>query len=339
LSQNLFKFLKESFENNYWMVFMKDFTIIDGHTDVLLALTQQRRKFYEESEKGHVDLPRMKKANVGAAFFAIWPGINQYYILKGVRELLELVNEPKNKLMFIKNYQDFNRLANDEKVGVIFHIEGIGGFDSEFHLMHILYQLGLRSFGITWSDSNLFGTGSSFDPNAPIDTRGLTAEGQALVEEANELGIVVDVSHLSDKSFWDVLEVTSKPIIASHSSCRAIGPHVRNLTDEMIEALAQNGGVMGINFGNSFLRPDSQRLGSTPASRIIEHIEHVVELVGIDHVAFGSDFDGTSVPDEIGDCTGFNLLRELLEEKGYSKKEMNKICHGNFMRVFKEVWK
>ncbi len=318
---------------------MKDKAIIDGHTDVLLALIQQRRKFSEESNKGHVDFPRMKKGNVVAAFFAIWPGINQYYMQKGTRQLLELVEEPKNNAMFIKKPDDLEKANKEGKVGVIFHIEGIGGFDTEFHLLNILYRLGLRSFGITWSDVNIFGSGSSFDPSTPEDTRGIAGEGRELILEANKLGVIVDVSHLSDKSFWDVLDITKKPIIASHSSCRAISPVSRNLTDEMIHALADNGGVMGINFGNMFLREDCGRGDDTPYTKIIDHVDHVKNLVGSDHVAFGSDFDGTGVPAEVKDVTGFNKLVAEMEERGYSNEDINKICHGNFIRIFKKVWR
>ncbi|NHJ33056.1 MAG: membrane dipeptidase [Asgard group archaeon] len=318
---------------------MKRFAIIDGHTDVLYALPMQQREFHIESERGHVDLPRMKKGNVRAMFFAIYPGINQYYILKGARDLLDLVGEPKNELMFIKKKSDLEKAEKEKKIGVIFHIEGVGGFDTEFNILNLLYHSGLRSFGITWSDSNIFGTGSSFMPGAPVDTRGITSEGRELILEANKLGVIVDVSHLSDKSFWDVLDVTKKPIIASHSCCRAISPHVRNLTDEMIKALADNGGIMGINFANAFLREDCDRLSDTPYTKIIDHIDHVVKLVGPNHVGFGSDFDGTGVPDEIKDVTGFNKLVKELEKRKYSEEDINKICHGNFQRIFKEVWK
>ncbi len=318
---------------------MKKFTIIDGHTDVLYSLPQQMRKFNQESERGHVDLPRLKRSNVRAMFFAIYPGVNQYYILKGARNLIDLVEEPKNELMFIKKASDLEKAEKEKKIGVIFHIEGIGGFDTEFHMLNLFYHLGLRSFGITWSDSNIFGTGSSFVPGAPEDTRGITAEGKELIKEANKLGVIVDVSHLSDKSFWDVLEVTNKPIIASHSCCRAISPHARNLTDDMLKALADNGGVMGINFSNAFLREDCARETDTPYTKVIDHIDHVVNLVGPDHVGFGSDFDGTGIPDEIKDVTGFNKLVKELEKRKYSEEEINKICHGNFQRIFKKVWK
>lgn len=321
------------------VIFMKSKSIIDGHTDVLLALIQQRRKFWEESDKGHVDLPRMKKGNVQAMFFAIWPGINQYYIQKGTHQLLDLVEEPRNDAMLIRKVSDLTIAEKKDKIGVIYHIEGIGGFDSDFHLLNILFRVGLRSFGITWSDVNIFGSGSSFDPNIPEDTRGITAEGKELIKEANKLGIIVDVSHLSDKSFWDVLDVTTKPIIASHSCCRAISPHSRNLSDDMIKALADAKGVMGINFCLSFLRKDLGKDPDTPASLIIDHIDHVVNLVGPDHVAFGSDFDGASVSEHLKDVTGFNLLVKELEKRNYSEEDINKICHGNFIRIFKNVWK
>ncbi|MHA1211553.1 MAG: dipeptidase, partial [Candidatus Heimdallarchaeota archaeon] len=179
----------------------------------------------------------------------------------------------------------------------------------------------------------------SFIPGTPEDTRGITAEGRELIKEANKLGVIVDVSHLSDKSFYDVLEVTSKPIIASHSSCRAISPHSRNLTDQMIKDLAENNGVVGINFGNSFLRGDCNRNTKTPYTKIIDHIDHVVNLVGPNHVGFGSDFDGTGVPDSVKDVTGYNLLVKELEKRDYSDVDIDKICHGNFVRIFKDVWR
>jgi len=318
---------------------MKAKAIIDGHTDVLLGLIQQHRSFSEESTTGHVDLPRMRKGNVAAMFFAIWPGINQAYIYKGSQQLLELVEHPANEAMFIKKVSDLDVAEKEGKVGVIYHIEGIGGFDSEMHLLNILYRVGLRSFGITWSDLNLFGSGTSFIPGTPEDTRGITAEGRELIKEANKLGVIVDVSHLSDKSFYDVLEVTSKPIIASHSSCRAISPHSRNLTDQMIKDLAENNGVVGINFGNSFLRGDCSRNTKTRYTKIIDHIDHVVNLVGPNHVGFGSDFDGTGVPDSLKDVTGYNLLVKELEKRDYSDVDIDKICHGNFVRIFKDVWR
>ncbi|NHJ40916.1 MAG: membrane dipeptidase, partial [Asgard group archaeon] len=304
-----------------------------------LALNIQRRNFWEESNTGHVDLPRIRKGNVRAMFFAIYPGINQYHIQKGTRQLLELVDEPKNEAMLIKKASDLTKAEKEDKIGVIYHIEGVGGFDTEFHLLNILYRLGLRSFGITWSNINIFGSGMSFDSNVPEDTRGITAEGKELIKEANKLGIIVDVSHLSDKSFWDVLEVTQKPIIASHSCCRSISPHKRNLTDEMIKALADTNGVMGINFCISFLREDCGKDPDTPISIIVDHIDHVTNLVGPDHVAFGSDFDGASVPNQVKDVTGFNLLVKELENRDYSEADINKICHGNFIRIFKKVWK
>jgi membrane dipeptidase len=318
---------------------MKSYSIIDGHTDVLLGLRTQMRNFWEESNVGHVDLPRIRKGNVAAMFFALYPGINQFYILQGTHQLLELVENPKNCAMMIKKTSDLDQAEKENKVGVIFHIEGIGGFDSEFHLMNILYRLGLRSFGITWSDSNIFGSGVSFNPAAPEDNRGITAEGRELIKEAEKLGIIIDVSHLSDKSFWDVLEVAQKPVIASHSNSRAVSPHKRNLTDDMIQALADANGVMGINFCTSFLSPDCSRSLDIPYTTIVNHIDHIVKLVGPDHVAFGSDFDGAGIPNSLKDVAGFPLLVDELLNREYSEEDINKICHGNFIRIFKSVWK
>lgn len=307
--------------------------IIDGHTDVLYALRRQQRKFSEESEIGHVDLPRLRKGNVLAAFFAIYPAVSDYVLSKGVDDWFKLVNASENELLQIKKVEDLDQCKREKKIGAILHFEGSGGIDSEFHNLRNFHRLGLRSMGLSWSNLNKFATGVGKEPE-----RGLTIEGKELLKEMEALGIIVDVSHLNEKSFWDVIDEASNPIIASHSNAYSICNHIRNLKDEQIEAIKDNNGTIGVNFVRSFLVSDVKKNEIT-LETIKNHIDKIIELAGINHVSFGSDFDGATVPDVVKDVSKFPKLVRYLEENGYSKEELAKISQENYKRVMKTVWK
>ena len=312
--------------------------IIDGHIDVLHALEKQWRNFHEEPDedhfaRGHVDLPRLRKGNVIGAFFAVYPAINEFYIKKGVNQWFNLVEDEKNSLMQIKKVEDFEICQNENKIGAILHFEGSGGIDSEFHNLRNYYRLGLRSMGLSWTNINKFATGVRMN-----EDRGVTPEGKELVKEMNNLGIIIDVSHLNIKSFWDVLDVTNKPLIASHSNSFTLCDDPRNLNDEQIKAIGENDGTIGINFCVAFLSKDKKK-EEIAFDIIKEHIDLIVDLAGINHISFGSDFDGATVPDVIQDISFYPDLVEYLEVNGYNRKEMDKITHKNFLRVMKNVWK
>ena len=307
--------------------------IIDGHTDVLYALKRQQRQFNEESEIGNVDLPRLRKGKILAAFFAIFPAVSDYYLSKGVDDWFKLVNTPENELLHVKKVDDLDQCKINNKIGVILHFEGSGGIDSEFHNLRNFYRLGLRSMGLSWSNLNKYATGVRQDPD-----RGLTAEGKELVKEMEALGIIIDVSHLNEKSFWDVIETASKPLIASHSNAYTVCNHIRNLKDEQIEAIKDNNGTIGVNFVKNFLLSKEKKEEIT-LETIKNHIDKIVELAGINHVSFGSDFDGATVPDVIKDVSCFPVLLEYLKENGYTSNELEKLSKDNFRRVMKSVWK
>lgn len=315
--------------------------IIDGHTDVLWALMREMRSFETESERGHVDLPRLRKGGVGAAFFAIFPSWSDFDIFRGVDQWFKLIEEPTNQLMQIKKVEDFEICKRENKIGVILHFEGSGGLDSNFINLRNYYRLGLRSMGLSWSNVNRFATGVTFNPRTGegfnLD-RGLTQEGRELVTEMNELGIIVDVSHLNEKSFWDVIDTTSKPVIASHSNAFSICNHFRNLKDEQIEAIAEVNGTIGLNFCVSFLHPEKKK-EEIQLEDMRKHVDHIVNLVGINHISFGSDYDGATVPDVVKDVSYFPVLVEHLESNGYGSEDIEKISHKNFLRVMKDVWK
>ncbi len=312
--------------------------IIDGHIDVLHALKKQWRNFYEEPAKdhfdlGHVDLPRMRKGNVMGAFFAIYPANNDYYMKMGIDSWFNLVEDERNELIHVKNVEDFEKCTKTNKIGAVLHFEGSGGIDSEFHNLRNYYRLGLRSMGLSWTNINKFATGVRMD-----EERGLTSEGQELVQEMNKLGIIVDVSHLNIKSFWDVVDKASKPIIASHSNCYALCDDPRNLKDDQIKAIGELEGTIGVNFCVPFLSNEKKE-DTITFETIKNHIDRIIDIAGIDHVSFGSDYDGATVPDILQDISYYPDLVEYLEKNGYNSKELDQITHKNFLRVMKKVWK
>jgi len=312
--------------------------IIDGHIDVLHALETQWRKFHEEPAedhfaRGHVDLPRMRKGNVLGAFFAVYPTVNEFSIKKGVDSWFKLIEDEQNELLHVKNVEDFDKCIKENKIGAVLHFEGAGGIDSEFHNLRNYYRLGLRSMGLSWTNINKFATGVRM-----IEERGLTFEGKELVKEMEKLGIIIDVSHLNIKSFWDVVNLASKPIIASHSNSFALCNDPRNLKDDQIKAIGELNGTIGINFCVAFLTKDKKKDEIT-FEIIKKHIDRMVENAGIKHVSFGSDYDGAPVPDILEDISYYPKLTEYLEENGYNRQELELITHKNFLRVMKEVWK
>jgi membrane dipeptidase len=280
----------------------------------------------------------MKEGNVQAAMFAVYPTHKTNLILKGLDLWFRLVNNPANGLMQIKTVEDFSRVKGQGKKGAILHFEGAGGIDLKHRLLRIGYHLGLRTMSLTWSNVNNYATGALFT-NSQKKT-GLTDKGRALIEEAQALGITIDVSHLNDLSFWDVYEVTKKPIIASHSNSRAIANVPRNLTDDQIKAIKEKRGTIGINFSTQFLigknpREVNKNLGFEV---IKKHIDYIENLTDINTIAVGSDFDGTVVPEFIKDCTCYPKLWKFLIENGYSESDIKKVSHENLIRVFYKTW-
>ncbi|MHA1718526.1 MAG: dipeptidase [Promethearchaeota archaeon] len=317
-------------KNKYW--------ILDGHTDAMLAIPRQKRSFAVRSEIGHVDKERMREGNIKAALFAVFPAFTKRMIKKGVENWFEIVNNEENELMQIKNYDDFEKSQAEGKIGAVLHFEGVGGFDKNLNSLHYYKNLGLRTMGITWSNKNKFGTGVSFIGKEK--KRGLTEKGRELIHEAQSLGITIDVSHLNELSFWDVIEITEKPIIASHSDSRTICDHTRNLTDEQIKAIFEKHGTIGINMGMVFLNPNNpgKKDPEMGFDVIKKHIDQIVACSDINTVAMGSDFDGIKTPNCMKDCAQYPRLFDYLAENGYSEQDIKKISHENLLRVFSKTW-
>ena len=176
-------------------------------------------------------------------------------------------------------------------------------------------------------------------PSGPDTGPGLTDRGRELVAACNRLGILLDLAHLNERGFWDVAELTNRPLVVTHACAHALAPTARNLTDAQIDAIGASGGVMGINFHVGDLRADGRKDPATPLSAIVGHLDHVVERIGVQHVAFGSDFDGATMPTELGDAAGLPRLIDALEAAGYDREAIEQIAHGNWHRVLGQTWK
>lgn len=314
-----------------------DALIIDTHCDTLLSL-MRGRSLAERSTEGHIDLPRLREGGVSVQFFACYiepqfkPDRGLKRVLQQIDAFYRAVEANRELIEVALTVSDIERIRAAGKIAAVLSIEGGEAIDGDLAALRMLHRLGVRAFGLVWNQRNLLADGIG-----ERRTRsGLTTLGVEALREMNRLGIVVDVSHLNDEGFWDVIETSTSPIMASHSNSRAICDHPRNLTDDQIRALAKNGGVMGINFCPAFVRSE----GPVTVDDLIDHIDHIVDLVGYDHVGLGSDFDGISdVPQGLEDVSRLPNLTRRLSERGYSEENIRKILGGNHLRVLKSVWR
>jgi membrane dipeptidase len=234
------------------------------------------------------------------------------------------------------------RLADLDGGGLaaILHLEGAEPIGPALDELEVLVAAGMRSLGLVWSRPNRFATGVPFEaPGSPDQGPGLTDLGRELVRACNSLGVVVDVAHLNARGFWDVAEVSEAPLVASHCGAHALSPSPRNLTDDQLRAVGESGGIVGINFHVGFLRADCEDDADTPVALIARHAAHVADVAGVDAVGLGSDFDGATMPRELGDVAGLPLVVSALREVGFSEDEVEAIAWGNWLRVLRETWK
>lgn len=349
---------------------MKKVPVFDGHNDVLLAYYLGQRgesTFLERSDQGHLDFVRAKEGGFAGGFFAIYspnpnpkekperksqpggyavpmsPPRNQQDALKDTlsmaSQLFKIERESGGQFKVVRTADELEHCLNHNVMAAIFHIEGAEAIDPDLDALHVMYQAGLRSLGPVWSRPNLFGSGVPFSfPLHPDCGDGLTAWGKDLVRECNALGIMIDLSHITAKGFWDVHAISNKPLVATHSNVYALSHTARNLTDDQLDAIAQTDGMVGLNYAVSFLREDGEGSADTPLETMVRHIDYLVEKVGIDRVGMGSDFDGATIPAEIGDVTGLPKLIEALRASGYDQESLEKIAHKNWLRVLRKTW-
>ena len=318
--------------------------------------------FLDGDGEGHLDMPRMKAGGFAGGMFAIFapnkdedlpddddvnpPLAGQIAQPVALRKTLEMASllfriEREGRGSF-KVCRTASEIRDSMAMGVtaaVFHIEGAEAIDAEFKVLDVLYESGLRSIGPVWSRSNIFGHGVPFRFPSTGDTGdGLTAVGKDLIRCCNERGLLIDLSHLNEKGFWDVVKISKAPLVATHSNVHAICASSRNLNDDQLKAIRDSGGMIGLNFAGGFLREDGRWRTDTPLDIMVRHFDHMIKVAGEDCVALGSDFDGARIPQAIGDAAGLPNLIGAMRDKGYSEKLIAKIAHENWLGVLERTW-
>jgi membrane dipeptidase len=356
---------------------MTGLPIFDGHNDTLTELYSPEdeggRSFLARSDEGHLDLPRARDGGMVGGIFAIYtpppegsperdleygltitddgyeiapfsPLEHQYakeYTDAVIDSLYRLEEEADGAVGLARTHQDLERNLREGVLSIVVHLEGAVAIKEDVSNLEAYYEQGVRSLGLVWSRPNVFGWGVPFRfPHSPDIGPGLTDAGKRLVRECNRLGVLIDLAHINEKGFWDVAELSDAPLVVSHAAVYALCPSSRNLTDEQIDAIGETNGVLGVIFSTGMLRADGKRdVDSVPLADLVRHFDYVVERTGVDHVALGSDFDGTTVPQEIRDVTGLPGLIEALRDGGYDEDSLEKIAYRNWFRVLKDSWR
>ncbi|MBT4822360.1 MAG: hypothetical protein HON70_42015, partial [Lentisphaerae bacterium] len=223
------------------------------------------------------------------------------------------------------------------RLGAILHFEGLDPIGSDIEMIEEYHRAGLRSAGLVWQRDNKLACAATSGP-ASSDC-GLTPLGRRVVHECNRLGILIDLSHINEAGFKDVAGVSDAPLVATHSNAYVLSPHSRNLKDYQLDAIRDSGGIVGVTFCVLFLRDDLEPSSDTPVETIVRHIDYIASRIGFEHVGLGSDFDGTLVPNDIGDATGFPVVVEALRRHGLSEADLARATHGNWARVLRATWK
>jgi len=308
--------------------------IVDAHCDTITTIMETKEQLYEN--KGHIDLKRLKQYDSFVQFFAAF--ISPKHAKMGalcraidiIDRLYREIEINKNDIMLCCNYNDIINATQSNKVAAVLTIEGGDALEGSISALRMLYELGVRAITLTWNHRNQIADGVADESTGG----GLTPFGKEVVNEMNRLGILVDVSHLSESGFWDVLNTTSVPIIATHSNAKKICNHRRNLTDEQLLAIKKNGGVTGINLCPDFINST----GKATMKHVVNHIEHIVALTGEDTLGLGADYDG--IDETPQGLEGVQCLKDLLNELlklNYNEALVNKIAGENFLRVIKKV--
>ena len=368
---------KDAFKLHY------DAIVIDTHNDILMPVMLNGADITRETKSTQSDLVKWKKGGLDVQIFSIYipekiKSDDFNYSIKLIDYLDKLQSEYPDELYMAKNYKELIKRINDGKFCGLMGAEGGNIIEGSMDNLETIYSRGVRYLGLTWNTSNAIGV-SAKDETQRGKKGGLTEFGIEVVKKMNELGMMIDVSHLGETAFWDVVNTSKDPIIASHSCVYTLSPHYRNLKDDQIKAIAESGGIICVNFYSRFLDPNAntgqinaihnkyksalkpleEKYGDdligfneeryqyltenytdrgVPIDVLIDHIDYIVKLVGIDYVGLGSDFDGgISTPNELYDATCYPVITKKLVERGYSEQDIRKILGLNFLRVFKRV--
>lgn len=306
--------------------------IVDAHCDTITKIMETGSSLYKNN--CHVDIQRLKKYKSCVQFFAAFVDKSHYSnTLKRVLEIIDVFYKEtesyNDHIMSCCNYNDIERAFKEGKIAAILSIEGGEALQGDIGILRVFYRLGVRSLCLTWNYRNEIADGVFESETGG----GLTVFGKEVIKEMNSLGMLIDLSHISERGFWDVMEKTQKPVIASHSNAKKICPHIRNLSDEQIMAVKNNGGVIGINLCADFLSDKGAGLKD-----VISHIEYIGGLAGFDHVGLGADFDGVDfLPEGINGVEDIEKIADELLKLNYSNEDVEKFLGKNFLRVIKEV--
>lgn len=356
--------------------------VVDTHNDIPSTAIEKGVSFDQNLQtKTHSDLQRMAAGGVDAQFFSIWCDGNKEnpyaWANREIDTVLAWTNRNPDKMMQAFTAADIKKAAAQKKLAVLLGVEGGHMIENDMNKLNALFKRGVRYMTITWNNSISWAT-SALDETTKADSlkhKGLNDLGKQVIKRMNELGMLVDLSHVGEQTFWDAINTTTKPVLVSHSCVYSLCPHRRNLKDEQIKAIGKNGGVIHLNFYSGFVDssfdrrteqfnsnhkaerdsllkqnpepyfadvflfekyPEEVKNLRPPLSLLIDHLDHIVKLVGVDHVGLGSDFDGVnSLPQQLNDFTAMPLITKELLARGYSKKDIRKILGGNFLRLFK----
>ena len=364
--------------------------VVDTHADTPQRFLDEGFDIGSTDPKdyGHLSLEKARRGNLGAEFFSIWvdPETNQGHYARHTFDLIDSVYEQAahhpDRMMMAFSVDDIERAHKEHKLAALMGIEGGHSIENDMHLLRDYYRLGVRYMTLSWSNTNEWADSSGDIDDAKVQHHnGLTDFGKQVVLEMNRLGMMVDISHVADKTFWDTIATTKAPVIASHSSARALVNAPRNMTDDMLRAVAKNGGVVQVNFYSGFVDEDFRRameaqdkdakaavqkyidslkaqgkpvnyievdrierewmakIPRPPFKSLIDHIDHIAKVAGVDHVGLGSDFDGVSgaTPQGMDSAGDLPKITQALLDRGYSADDIKKILGGNLLRVFRQV--
>jgi membrane dipeptidase len=339
--------------------------VIDGHNDVLTRLADAGAPddALLRADAAAVTVPRAAAGGLAAGLFAVlppvgaltaertedgyavplsppvpWPGAARTVAALAGR-LFRAVAASEGRMRLVRDVADLDACLAGSALGAVLHMEGAEAIDPGLDQLELWYAAGLRSLGPVWSRPNAFAHGVPFAfPASPDTGPGLTKAGHRLVARCAELGVAVDLSHLNEQGFWDVARLDRAPLIASHSGMHALCASTRNLADRQLDAIAASGGLVGIVFAAPFLRADGADDADTPIATIVAHVRYAADRMGVAHVALGSDFDGATMPDELGDVAGLPKLIDALRADGFSDDEVRAIAWDNWRRVLATAW-
>lgn len=355
----------------------RDLIVVDGHNDVIISSILDGYDIGQRLQVGHTDIPRLIEGGVDVQVFAVWSDDKKWktgafkHANDQIDALENVILHNADKIELAKSYADIQRINNSGKIAALIGIEGGNMIEASLNNLESLYNRGARYLTLTWNYNLPWVTAAAVEDSKEIKKQeGLTKEGKAIIRKMNALGMMVDLSHASKKTFYDVMKISKNPVLVSHSNAAALTPHSRNLDDKQLALLKKKRGVIGVNFYSGFLDSDYEKRVSTlykeqegsnalakissgaqyakltpenklkadaPLERLLEHIDYLVSKVGVNHVAVGSDFDGIeSAPVGLSDVSKFPVLTQALLERGYSKEDVSKIMGLNFLRILKE---